>query len=156
VTSYGLDGRGFDSRQKQDFSLPHSVQTGSGAHPASYSIGTGGSFPGRKRQGREADHPPPSSAEVKNGSAIPPLLHTTSWHGGLIDQAKGQLYLTIIPLDAIQSGYPGRRTIDPKSSPPRVIIATFFRIKIKMDVSCHNCVMCHEICFYSIYASRPL
>jgi hypothetical protein len=31
-------------------------------------MGTGGSFPGR-----EADYSPPSSAEVKNGGAIPPL-----------------------------------------------------------------------------------
>jgi hypothetical protein len=29
-----------------DFYLPHSVQTGSGAHPASYPVGTGGDFPG--------------------------------------------------------------------------------------------------------------
>jgi hypothetical protein len=29
--------------------------------------------PGVKRPGREADHSPPSSAEVKNGGAIPPL-----------------------------------------------------------------------------------
>jgi hypothetical protein len=29
--------------------------------------------PGVKRPGREADHLPPSSAEVKNGGAIPPL-----------------------------------------------------------------------------------
>jgi hypothetical protein len=43
----------------------HCVQTGSGAHPASYPMGTGGSFPGVKRQGREADHSPPTSAEVK-------------------------------------------------------------------------------------------
>jgi hypothetical protein len=28
---------------------------------------------GAKRQGREADHSPPSSAEVKNGGAMPPL-----------------------------------------------------------------------------------
>jgi hypothetical protein len=29
-------------------------------------VGTGGSFPGRKaRPGRDADHSPPSSAEVK-------------------------------------------------------------------------------------------
>jgi hypothetical protein len=28
--------------------------------------------------GREADHSPPSSAEVKNGGAIPPLPHTSS------------------------------------------------------------------------------
>jgi hypothetical protein len=40
ATGYGLDGPGFD------FSLLHSVQTGSGAHPASYPIGTGGSFAG--------------------------------------------------------------------------------------------------------------
>jgi hypothetical protein len=45
---------------------PHlNVQTGSGAHPASYIMGTKGSFPGVKRPGREADHLPPSSAEVK-------------------------------------------------------------------------------------------
>jgi hypothetical protein len=43
------------------------VQTGSGAHPASYPMGTGGSFPGVKaRPGRDADHSPRSSAEVKN------------------------------------------------------------------------------------------
>jgi hypothetical protein len=40
------------------------VQTGPGAHPASYTVGTG-SFPGVKRPGRGVDNPPPSSAEVK-------------------------------------------------------------------------------------------
>jgi hypothetical protein len=34
-------------------------------HPASYPMGTRGSFPGVKQPGREADHSPPSSAEVK-------------------------------------------------------------------------------------------
>jgi hypothetical protein len=29
-----------------DFSLHHHIQIGSGAHPASYTIGTRGSFPG--------------------------------------------------------------------------------------------------------------
>jgi hypothetical protein len=33
--------------------------------PTSYKMGTGGPFPGVKRQGREADHSPTSSAEVK-------------------------------------------------------------------------------------------
>jgi hypothetical protein len=32
----------------QNLSLLHSVQTGSGAHPASYQMGTGDSFPGGK------------------------------------------------------------------------------------------------------------
>jgi hypothetical protein len=49
-----------------NFSLHHRVQNGSGAHPASYPMGTGGSFTGDKVPGREADHSPPSSAEVKN------------------------------------------------------------------------------------------
>ena len=42
-------------RDKLWFSAP--VQTGPGAHPASYTMGTG-SFPGVKRQDRGADHPP--------------------------------------------------------------------------------------------------
>jgi hypothetical protein len=29
---------------------------------------------GIRRPGRDADHSPPSSAEVKNGGVIPPLL----------------------------------------------------------------------------------
>jgi hypothetical protein len=41
------------------------VQIGPGAHPASFTEGTG-SFPGVKRPGRGADHPPPPSAKVGN------------------------------------------------------------------------------------------
>jgi hypothetical protein len=32
-----------------------------------------------KRQGREADHSAPSSAEINNGGAILPVPHTLSW-----------------------------------------------------------------------------
>jgi hypothetical protein len=51
---YGLDDRG--SRIQflavaGDFSLHHRVQNGSGAHPASYPMGIGGSFPGSKAAG---------------------------------------------------------------------------------------------------------
>jgi hypothetical protein len=50
----------------EDFSSSLCVQTGSGAHPASYPVGTGSPFPGGKeRPGRDADHSFPSSAEVK-------------------------------------------------------------------------------------------
>jgi hypothetical protein len=38
--------------------LLHIVQTGSGAHPASFPMSTGGSFPGVKLPGREADTSP--------------------------------------------------------------------------------------------------
>jgi hypothetical protein len=47
----------------QEFSLLHIVQNGSGAHPASYPMGTGAFSPGVKRPGLEADHSPPTSAE---------------------------------------------------------------------------------------------
>jgi len=47
---------------KAKFSAP--VQTGLGAYAASCTMGTG-SLQGVKRPGRGVDHPPPSSAEVK-------------------------------------------------------------------------------------------
>jgi hypothetical protein len=62
ATDYGLDGPGIESRWGARF-FAH-LQTGPGAHPASYKMGTG-SFPGVKRPGRGADNPPPSSTEVK-------------------------------------------------------------------------------------------
>jgi hypothetical protein len=39
----------------------------------------GAPSPGTKRQGYEANHSPPSSAQVKNGGAILPLPDTSSW-----------------------------------------------------------------------------
>jgi hypothetical protein len=41
------------------------VETGSGAHPAFYPMGTGALSPVIKRCEREADHSPPTSAKVK-------------------------------------------------------------------------------------------
>jgi hypothetical protein len=41
-------------------------QTGRGAHPASYAVGTA-SFPEVQRPERGVDHPPLSSAEVEGG-----------------------------------------------------------------------------------------
>jgi hypothetical protein len=45
----------------------------------SYSLGTGAVSPGLKRKGHGTRHSPPSSAEVKNGEAIPPLPSMSSW-----------------------------------------------------------------------------
>jgi len=53
-TRYGLDGPGILVGSR--FSTP--VHTGPGAHPASYTIGTG-PFPGVKRPESGADHPRP-------------------------------------------------------------------------------------------------
>jgi hypothetical protein len=70
VSGYGLDDRTIEVRSPagaKDFSSSLCVQTGSEAHPASCTMGTGGSIPGGKvRPGRDADHSPPSSAEVEN------------------------------------------------------------------------------------------
>jgi hypothetical protein len=69
VSDYGLDDRAIEVRfptGAEDFSSSPCIQTGSGAHPASYPMGSGGPFPGGKaRPGRDADHSPQSSAEVK-------------------------------------------------------------------------------------------
>jgi hypothetical protein len=35
----------------------------------------------QKQLGSQVDHSPPSSTEVKNGGATPPLLHMSSWRG---------------------------------------------------------------------------
>jgi hypothetical protein len=59
---------GVVSRGRDFFSLCHCIQNGLGVHPGTYLVGTGGGdfFLGVKWLGHEADHPPLSSAEVKN------------------------------------------------------------------------------------------
>jgi hypothetical protein len=73
ATDYGLNGPGIESRWGARF-FAH-VQTGSGAHQPSCTIGTG-SFLGVKQPGRGANHPPTPSAEVENElsyTSTPPL-----------------------------------------------------------------------------------
>jgi hypothetical protein len=68
---------GIESRWGARFSAL--VHTDQGAHPASYTICTW-SFSGVKRPGRDVDHPPPSSAEVKE--RVGPYLYSSygpSW-----------------------------------------------------------------------------
>jgi hypothetical protein len=51
ASDYGLDDRAIQVRspaEAKDFSSNLCVQTGSGAHPASCTMGTGGPFPGGK------------------------------------------------------------------------------------------------------------
>jgi hypothetical protein len=70
VSDYGLDDRAIEVRssaEAENFSSSLCVQTGSGAHPASCTVGTVGPFPGDKaRPERDADHSPPFSADVVN------------------------------------------------------------------------------------------
>jgi hypothetical protein len=57
----------------RDFTTLHNVQTSSGVHLASCTMGTAGSFPGGK-----ANHSPSSSVEVKDYGATTPLPNTSS------------------------------------------------------------------------------
>jgi hypothetical protein len=70
VSGYGLVNQTIEVRspaEGKDFSSIYCVQTGSEAHPASCTMGTGGPFHGAKvRPGRDADHSPSSSAVVEN------------------------------------------------------------------------------------------
>jgi hypothetical protein len=68
TSDYGLDDRGSIPDTDREFSSSPCVQTGSEAHPASYPLGTRDPFPGGKEwPGHDADHSPPSSAQVKYG-----------------------------------------------------------------------------------------
>jgi hypothetical protein len=62
VSGYGLDDRAIEVRppsEAKDFSSNLCVQTGSGAHPASCTMCTGGLFPGAKTwPGRDTTHSP--------------------------------------------------------------------------------------------------
>jgi hypothetical protein len=62
ATAYGLDDRGVRVRVPigSRIQLLHIVETGSGIHPTSYPMVTGGIAPGC-----EADHSPLTSAVVK-------------------------------------------------------------------------------------------
>jgi hypothetical protein len=63
VSEYRSDDRASGVRspaEEKDFSSNLFVQTSSEAHQASYSLSTGGPFPG------DADHSLPSSVKVKN------------------------------------------------------------------------------------------
>jgi hypothetical protein len=76
VSDYGL-GTGIRSpTEAEDFASTICIQTGSGAHPASCTMGTGGSFPrGKAQLGHDADHSPPSSTEGKKEWELYLLSH---------------------------------------------------------------------------------
>jgi hypothetical protein len=73
---------GFDFRQGQEillYSTASRPTRWSTQAPIQWALGA--ISPGVKRQGREADHSPPSNDEVNNGGVIPPLPHKSSWCG---------------------------------------------------------------------------
>jgi len=75
-TGCRLDDRGLGSGAG-NFSLLHRVQTGSEARPASYPMGTGGSFPGGKAAGARG-WPLTSCRGQRIRGAIPPSPNTSA------------------------------------------------------------------------------
>jgi hypothetical protein len=92
---YGLDDRGFESRQGMGiflFTTASRLALGPTQPPIQWV--SGALSPGVKRSRCEIDHSPPSSSEVKE--CVELYLHspnTPSWRGAQLKKAQGQLYL---------------------------------------------------------------
>jgi hypothetical protein len=77
---YGLDDQGIGVRfpagaRDSLFSITSRPALGPTKPPTQWAPEV--ASPGEKRQEREGDHSPPTSPEVNNGEAIPPLPHTS-------------------------------------------------------------------------------
>jgi hypothetical protein len=77
--SYGLDGRVSNSGRDKIFLLFTISRPALGSKGPPTQWVRGPISQRVKRPGRETDHSPPSSAEMKNGGAILQLLHMSSW-----------------------------------------------------------------------------
>jgi hypothetical protein len=73
ATGYGTGRSGFYSRHGKIFRFSATSRQVLGSTQPPIQWVPGAPSPGVKRPGREADHSPPTSAEAKNGGAIPPL-----------------------------------------------------------------------------------
>jgi hypothetical protein len=94
-----------------DSSPLNSAQTGPGTHPASYPMGTVWALsPGVKWRGREVDHSPQSSSEVKNGEAIPPLPDVSSWCGAQLIKHRG-IFTFMLAVMTAKSKHAGQNVI---------------------------------------------
>jgi hypothetical protein len=85
-----------------DFCLHHRVQIVSGACPTSITVRTGGSFPTIKRPEHEADHTPPTRAEVNNAWK----LNSTPVHGVVFRNRNNTIcrFSTNVPVQIYKVG----------------------------------------------------
>jgi hypothetical protein len=108
------------------------VQIGSGAHPATYPMGTGVSSPEVKRSGREADHSPLSSSVVRNAwsyTATPP----TCRHGVVYSQAQLLLYLTFTWLRDLKPAF----NVEQGQKDPRTVLDMARKCKVHYHYKAH-------------------
>jgi hypothetical protein len=79
---YGLDGRGLITGSgKKCFCTLQRPKRALGSTQPPIQLVPGALSLGVKWPGRETDNSPLSSGEFKNGAAIHPPLHTSSWRG---------------------------------------------------------------------------
>jgi hypothetical protein len=91
VSSYALDDRAMEVRspaEAKDVASSLCVQTGSGVHPASYAMGTGGPLPGVRGVWEVTLTTHPICCRSKKCGAIPPLPQAPPW------RILEQLYIT--------------------------------------------------------------
>ena len=96
ATCYRMDSSRIESRWGRDF--PHSSTSALGS-THSYTVGTGVSLPGVKRPGRGVNHPPPSSAEVKETTEL--YLYSTFGPSWPVTERK--LHLPFLPVPDLPS-----------------------------------------------------
>jgi hypothetical protein len=94
---------GRDSRQRQEiFVYTKASRPGLGPIQTPIQWVPGALSSWVKRPGRETDHSPPSSAEVRNGGAIPPIPHILSWHRAQLINHRNNFYIFCLLLFVIQ------------------------------------------------------
>jgi hypothetical protein len=84
ATGYEVDGQSSKSGGGTIFSFPQRPDRLRDPPSLLSQWVPGAISPWVKLLGHEADHSPPSSAEVKNGGAVPQLPHMSSWQNCLI------------------------------------------------------------------------
>jgi hypothetical protein len=95
IMGYGLDDRGFESRQDLGIFLSATAsRTALGPTQPPIQWLPGALSLGVKRPGRETDHSPPSSAEIKNAWSYTSTLQYAFMTWCLV-KAQGQRYITL-------------------------------------------------------------
>jgi hypothetical protein len=95
--SYGLDSRGSISGGARDFIFVTVSKPILRPNQSPMQWVPEAASNGVKRRQREAEHPPPSSAEVKNGEAIPPLPNKSSCCGAELIKQRSNFILPCHP-----------------------------------------------------------
>jgi hypothetical protein len=90
-----------ESRNGQEISLPHVVDTGPKVLPDCYTMGTGGNSLGIKRPDRGTDHQTQTSAEVKKTWTCAVTLQKCSWRSALLVKHRDSFSIDCPPFHTI-------------------------------------------------------